>query len=130
MLTTDSINMGGTARAAVVALLFAVGLRLGLGAHVVVLVQEDGGEDGAGYFPLAGALSSVVRLAVEHVEEAAATGSPLNVTQSTEEVVNEGISALADLCHALDRDEDTVAVRRGDCASALFLQYMHSTSRQ
>eukprot|EP00752_Nemacystus_decipiens_P006992 g6271.t1 len=101
------------------------------GSNVVVLVQEEGGEDGAGYFPLAGALSSVARLAVEHLDEAAAASLPTgNFTLSTE-VVNEGIGAVADLCLALDRDEDTVAVisTLGTYSSALLGsvsdQYLH-----
>lgn len=85
------------------------------GSNVVVLVQGEGG-DGAGYFPLAEALSSVTRLAVEHLDEAAAAaaaapGGSGSVTLWTE-AVDEGVRAVADLCLALDRDEDTVAVRK------------------
>eukprot|EP00903_Cladosiphon_okamuranus_P006970 g6784.t1 len=80
------------------------------GSNVVMLVQEEGG-DGGGYFPLAGAVSSATRLAVEHLQEAqaAAAAAAPGVTLSTE-VVDEGVRAVADLCVALDRDEDTVAV--------------------
>ena len=77
------------------------------GSNVAVLV----GGDGAGYFPLAEALTSVTRLAAEHIDEAAAALPASGVTLSAE-VVDEGIRAVADLCLALDRDEDTVAVRR------------------
>lgn len=84
------------------------------GLNVVMLEQGDG-EEGDGYFPLARALSSVTRLAVEHVGEAAAAAAAApgsNVTLSTEAVA-EGIGAVAGLCLALGRDDDTVAVRKG-----------------
>lgn len=92
-------------------LLLLSALTLVQGGDVVVLLQ---GGDGAGYFPLAGALSSVARLAVEHLDEAAAPGG--NITISTE-AVDEGIGAVAALCVALDGDEDTVAVRKKSALS-------------
>lgn len=95
------------AYAAVVLLLSAC---IAAGSNVVVLVPEEGGYNGAGYFPLAGALGSAARLAVEHVEEAAAAAAPGGSVTLSTEVVNEGVGAVADLCLALERDEDTVAV--------------------
>lgn len=82
------------------------------GINLVVLVHGEGGY-GAGFFPLSSALTSAYRLALEHVDDAAAAATPgENVTISTA-AVGEGIGAVADLCVALDREEDTVAVRRG-----------------
>lgn len=106
--------VGSTApvRAAACVAVLTLSVLMTEGANFVVLAPQEGG-DGAEYFPLAGALSSVTRLAVEHVEEAAAAAAPGGAsTLSVNEVV-EGIGAVADLCLALDRDEDTVAVRKG-----------------
>lgn len=96
-----------------VAVLLLSAINSSEGINVVVLVGQGGG-DGAGYLPLAGALSSVTRLAAEHVVDEAATtaASEINFTVSAA-VVEVGIGAVADLCLALDQDNDTVAVREG-----------------
>lgn len=108
-----STMAGGTAAAvlALALLLLSVFIEITEGFNVAVLVQGEGGDGGGYYFPLAGAVASVTRLAIEHIGEAAAAVAPgVNVTLTTA-VADEGIGAVADLCLSLDRDEDTVAVR-------------------
>lgn len=80
-------------------------------SNIVILVRGEGG-DGAGYLPLSPALTSVSKLAVEHVSEAAAAPGTNVTSIEVLEVLEDGIDAVVNLFEALDRDEGTFAVRK------------------
>ncbi|CAM9847215.1 unnamed protein product [Pylaiella littoralis] len=122
MRGTGSLLLGGYT--ALLALFLSVAVTAE-DVDLVVLLPPDGAEAG-GYFPLAGALESVTRLAAEHVNE---DESLLNGTITLSvQAAEEATVAVAGLCAAIDSSDRSTSRSNGSNVAVVSALGTYSTA--